>query len=869
MSVTQFTWSKIELPDPAGYYGGLKDGRLLTMGRIRRALSDRFGQYVSASFDFTVSDWDRLMRGRLAGPTSKFLENSLVVARMISDANRRLLLTPRTVGIGLVRGWKQTSPLQFVFTCEDYLALYTGLGSQEKQIPKRRITREDFTDCPQDVLGKPVQWVYGRMSDEASTTAPPVLTGVTSEGGYVNEGYWAAGFGPLTSLASPVTGVTATTAAGGSLSLDVYNAEYGVIVTAVDSNGDESDPVPFFTNYPGIGRGSFDAAVPHDTVTSGNQTLNVSWTGSAGAVKYRVYLGFYYYGMRFTQFIEVNHPTTSCSFTANPPATQAPTVDNITPGANLVQFGQFWWWAVTAVMADGETGLSAEVLGRSGPYRRPQRIRWEAVTGALEYRVYRRGAGGTGNSGTWDRRWTVSAAQTYFDDDLLDTGVEYITGSPAAIGAVPMVPVGTQADSAGFSWYAFLAAGHACKGIDDLFIDGVAVDSTRYGIDVACPGKTGYSTYFPNTGTCQYFDKNGRRYTLVFLRGPDGTACANGEKTLRANVQGVERTGDSTGDLIVNGFEQYRHFLRNGILGDYQGGAWATTGPTWPNYLPALDVIDDDSFDRAFAISEDRIAGGYTDTAFVVGSGGELESTRTWIQRFNLSLDCYTGFSRKSQFFVRLIEVNLSALATAHHFQQLLDIYSGTFDVDDKVDWQENRVFYSHSRNYALGTWTTDNDQVENTTSIALSSPDNQAKESKTVEMWLTRNATMALDVAQRRLFRNQAPVRVVKWTTGLVGMNTELGDIVPLTHLEGPGTGGYLRQPIFVTGHELDPDRLRVSLEGLDVGALLGGGFILGDETTMAGTWTTANDGEKIYGYLCDEGTGEFSDGAEGKHLR
>ena len=52
-------------------------------------------------------------------------------------------------------------------------------------------------------------------------------------------------------------------------------------------------------------------------------------------------------------------------------------------------------------------------------------------------------------------------------------------------------------------------------------------------------------------------------------------------------------------------------------------------------------------------------------------------------------------------------------------------------------------------------------------------------------------------------------------------------------------------------------------------MGALLGSGFILGDEATMAGDWVTANTGERVYGYLCDEGTGEFSDGSLGKHVR
>ena len=851
-------YAKVDLPDPASYFGGFKEARLLSVGAIKRALSDRMGNYEAAQFGATFSDFDRKIRGKLASQVTKWFMNRFVTLRMISDEGRRAGRVPRTIAIGYLRDYAPISPLQFSITCEDYLALFVGLGQNEKQIPKRTISKADFPSCPNEVVGKAVPIIYGRMTDEATSgITTPVITGTPSRGAILNDpAYPLAGYGDLPlGLADRPTNVVVSATAGGSLSLDVPNSEYGAIVTAVDANGVETDPCTFYYNGYNGGRGRFsDGPMAYAEVTAGNQTIHVSWDPAAGAAKYRVYLAWYYYGARFNQCLEV--VGTSCDFTAG--GGWMETGAATTPGNIGVTFGAMWWYAVTAVAADGsESAKSTTVFGASGPFRRHVRIEWAAVAGAVAYRVYRRSV-----TTSWDRRWDVSAAATYFDDDQLDTGVNYITAAAPAGGLVGVTYVG-QRNVSSFLWDTFLVAGHAVAAIDSVFTGGVKIDPGSYGVTWLVPGKPGWPLATP------YADINGHRYTLIYVRGPESAAAIDGSKPITLNVQGIEDKGDSTGTLLTDGFEVYLHLMRNWILQDYQAGDWFSSGPTWPAAfgVTAVEVLDDASFAAAKANTDTRIAGGYQ-AALILGGSGTQDTVRTWIQRFNLGLDCWQGFSRKMQFFVKVIDTSSETLAAAMRYRQTTDIHRGSFLTTDMNREMENVVVYSYGRDYPRNAWLHESQEAQDSPSIAGSL---QTKRSQTIENWVAPqgNSLMAYDVATRRLMRTKEPPRIVVFRTGLQALNTELGDVIRVTHLEGIGAGGWTDRPIFVTRHELDPDKLTIALEGIDVDRLFTGGFLLGSEVVLPASWAAATTVQREYGFLCDETTGQFSDGAAGKRLR
>lgn len=425
MATTTYVWSKVDLPDPATYYHGFKEARILSYGEINRSLSDDRGNYEGADFSFTASDTDRLIRGLMSGAATKYgFANRNVVVRMISDAGRRLLEIPRTIARGVTKQVVPLSSLQARFEMVDFVTSKFAGTNTNKQIPQR-LWGPDFLGSPIEARKLAVPIIYGVASDEASATPPPIPDVLTSEGSYVWGGYYTAGNGPMTSTAAVPTGVNAVAAAGGTLSEDVPNSEYGVWVTAVDASGNETDPHIFYTGGPGDGRGSFAFGPIPGIPVDGTQKIQVSWNASAGAAKYRIYLAWWYFGARWQQWLEVTAPTTSCEFTAGPNWSTAQTLANITPGANPPLFQFFSWYAVMAVMPDGATAISQVIFGTSGPFLRPVRLRWLAVAGALEYLVVRRGLG------TYDRQWTVPNSRLYFDDDLIDTGVTYLTGGVA------------------------------------------------------------------------------------------------------------------------------------------------------------------------------------------------------------------------------------------------------------------------------------------------------------------------------------------------------------------------------------------------------------------------------------------------------
>lgn len=143
-SGTQYVWSDRPLPDPPSYYLGWKEPRVITWGKIRRALSGFDGQYESTNFTVMLSDTDRLLR-------QLHLDNELVHATaavyMIDDGGRRALLTPYTVYRGVVTQANPKPTLQFELVIKDTFAEQFSATDSSSLIPRRKFTGEDFANC--------------------------------------------------------------------------------------------------------------------------------------------------------------------------------------------------------------------------------------------------------------------------------------------------------------------------------------------------------------------------------------------------------------------------------------------------------------------------------------------------------------------------------------------------------------------------------------------------------------------------------------------------------------------------------------------------------------------------------------------------
>ena len=137
------------------------------------------------------------------------------------------------------------------------------------------------------------------------------------------------------------------------------------------------------------------------------------------------------------------------------------------------------------------------------------------------------------------------------------------------------------------------------------------------------------------------------------------------------------------------------------------------------------------------------------------------------------------------------------------------------------------------------------------------------------IKMAWTRDQTTAKDVAVRRLEINKnAQIRVTA-ELGLRGILFDLSDRVALTLRELPDTSlnaGSGDRPFEVQAASLDLLQGKTSFVFEDIEVLVLGGFFLGDDTIQAPNWIAASANDRKFGYVCDEATGEFSNGDAGK---
>ena len=752
--------------------------------------------------------------------------------------------------------------LQITFSAEDHLALVMGIGSNDVQLPQRTISRADFPGCPDEVVGQPVPILYGDLRESSAALEAPQLVAnytrglvwagafeITDDGrrtGYRNH-WWSGGWGEVPSGADSITNVTVADAAGGTIDTGVVvwvNRFYGMAV-AYDATGRASTPYPAWTATVDAATQTGVTAVYDDYAADDRQIeITVTWPAAATTGwTCKVALFWNYYGLRADQWIQLTWPDTVATFTHFAQGYQ-----DITPGATAATYSApHGIYTVRAYSADGESPDSATTWAAQAFVKLPHYVEWAPVSGATGYRVYQWPSVAIGDwltaTGAPIRYWDVGNTTSWTGYPEGDGAIPVETVETPVRG-LPVRHVGQLADVSGNLWEAFLVAGHACKSVTAAYLNSEPIPATDYGVTVAAPGQTDFATLF---GTV-YRDINSHRYTLIYLRGLTAQAVLVEGQTLTVDVTGIEDVGDGSGTLITDIYEQYEHLLRNWVpataLGReaYTSGAWQTSGPTWGDTPYDVDVIDGASFIAAKAIADARIAGGYTG-AFGIGLDG-FASVRDWVARLNLSADCYCGFSRKSQFVVKLLHATQALVDAAPSYTDTLGILRDTFRIEDDVLMIENQIRAQYDYNWADGFWRR---------GVTLEDVDAQTAVGETrpyeLPLYATRNPTQAWDITNRRLTRRKFPYRLVSFESDMGALTIDLGDLVRISHLDGLGATGWTDRAGWVVRHEFDPSRFVVALDVLDVDYLInpvtedmtwlptlawcadGGAFVIGTE--------------------------------------
>ncbi len=440
-------------------------------------------------------------------------------------------------------------------------------------------------------------------------------------------------------------------------------------------------------------------------------------------------------------------------------------------------------------------------------------------------------------------------------DLVLDGGVDQGDGQG------PVIYVGDEQLPDGKSYAKFIISGHACyspsnRPIQDLYFWNESVDnygngiyfpdigtlSTEAGVGgrICIPGYGNWTT--TNGFTTNYEDINGRRYTVIYLRGifknwALGLTPAPinlGGTPFAANYYGIEDVGDSSGALITDGLEQYKHTVKNWCppkgLG-YQSGAWLSS-PVFADD-PTLPMIDEDSFDLAHAQSEVYVTDGFRGD-FIIGANDEAIAARDLIARFNLSFGVECGFNRKTQFFVTMVNTDIGSTTLNATLDYIRDIFSGTFQIEPLTRELFTALRYFHTQDYigrAVGGWrsiTTGVVETENTTATTtygskttydamryyMIRGNNRASDPTDYD----RGTDTAAAVLALQLTRLSAIQHIVQYQTGPGGFTDELGDVVPITHYEGLSTTGWTERPIRIERVEVDPSDFTTTNEGYDL---------------------------------------------------
>ena len=351
-----------------------------------------------------------------------------------------------------------------------------------------------------------------------------------------------------------------------------------------------------------------------------------------------------------------------------------------------------------------------------------------------------------------------------------------------------------------------------------LYLDGVALDPLTAGVDWLWPGTTAYTDRFGNP---YYRDFNGRRYCVVYARGPNGDRAASSSGyeadasggspsspsdadaaiVLTANVEGIEDAADGTGSLIEDLFEQEIHWWVNwGPLGDYQSGAWLAL----PDWTPIEDhcKLSTDSWRAARDAA--RAAFGATITGAAVIR--DRASMRDWIARWRLSTDTRLGINAAGQWIIAWHDLAASPVAG---FTEIRHIQAGSVQLEPLHDEHWTVIPYRFGETARDATW-----QEGELEDLDQTAAYGERRVAAVRELFFIRSAAVAAFLIARMLARHATvPWRATFETIDLCGTNVDLGDVINLTGSWGLGLDGWDTFPLVVERIVVLPDVQRTQL--------------------------------------------------------
>jgi hypothetical protein len=444
------------------------------------------------------------------------------------------------------------------------------------------------------------------------------------------------------------------------------------------------------------------------------------------------------------------------------------------------------------------------------------------------------------------------------------TDYQIVGSTDQGDGQGPLLYVGDRELPDGKVYGEFLWAGHACyspggkpfpaiyfwnDNLDTHVASGffnqlhdLATEAAAGG-RICIPGYANWSTT-NGFGSAPYRDYNGRRYSVVFLRGIyrdwalgiTGAPVNLGGVPCAIDGYGAETVGNGTGALIDNLFDQWLHCLRNHLYpaNGYQGGLWRTTSPTFPDDA-TVSMIHDAAFATAKARSIARIGGAGYVGHWGCGPHDETIPARELLARLSLSSGADIGWTRKCQFTIDLLDDDPgTTMVGAITLTDVRDIFDQTFRPERVERELYSTLPYVHTRDFfnrAQGGWRSvtslASDATEKTDATALAkfgtirSPKLElhclrANNRDGDPTYYDQGSLTVADVLARKIKRCRTTPGYVTFITGPKGLNLELFDRVWIEHFEQ--LGGRTARAYRIEEHHAQPDTWTVELRCRDL---------------------------------------------------
>lgn len=421
----------------------------------------------------------------------------------------------------------------------------------------------------------------------------------------------------------------------------------------------------------------------------------------------------------------------------------------------------------------------------------------------------------------------------------------------------------------GDEYHVWLVAGHACADILDWFVvdppGTYTTVSGDEGTDWWVPHWPAWLSLFPDANFADLRSdifSNDRRYTLIL--GKVGNAnpddCADGTKTLAVSIEGIEPVGDGSGTVITDRIDQYKHFAINFVANQgaesYQSGVWLTN-PTWSVFDTTVDIIDEDSFDAAQAISLIRFpVDGYTGAGIIGGHPGDRKSLREWIAGWNRSCSVRFGISHLGQVRIFMLHPTQAIKDAAPLFDETNSILKDSFQ--PQVLWSEhaNRIPFLYDFNHATREWMGVDAYDEGISIVGYG----RVILGETREYPFAPGITNAthLAIIEGRIARFP-PIRYTL-ESALSPLGTmDLGDYVRYRHFASIGGSPAEIRLGWIERHQVQAGKRRVQADIIDVEELIGFDEEVVPEMTSPGNDTCATaievtlDGENHFSLTLD----------------